>query len=451
MGAIVPPLEPSQSGAGVANLQDGLQLLLDRSIIRTVQSPDRPTAEELAGLAVALAVERAESIYGRATERLVQIVQLQNGLGDNLRGVVDDATATVLNELLRSMGAIEDDAGLIVRGTVKTAAGQPIRGAIVRAFDRDLRKEQPLGEVETNDLGEYTIRYEVAQFRSGDLPTAATPHLIVRIFIGDRQIGNDVTRPHPERNEVVDFVKAASTRSEWEELSDGIMALLHGQSEDNSPLPPWEVTDRDLDFLVEETGLEREHVRLWVLAFVADREADNVLAADTTGQKPQSAAVQPVEAGALSSEMFYGWLRQGLPSSLDKLTAIGDGALRQALTTSQVSRAIPPRGQAAIDAAIVAIHALKVARELKSAGVGHSASLGDLLATLPAPPGIDQQRALASAVGTLRADDPHLVEAIADVAGFEGDPVEVARTLRIGALTGGHLPLAAGASDSPPG
>ena len=82
---------------------------------------------------------------------------------------------------------LDEDTSLIVRGTVTTADGQPIRGAIARAFDRDLRKEQPLGDAETNERGEYIIRYGSAQFGMGDVPSAPTPKLIVRAFEGDRQ------------------------------------------------------------------------------------------------------------------------------------------------------------------------------------------------------------------------------------------------------------------------
>ena len=68
-------------------------------------------------------------------------------------------------------------------------------------------------------------------------------------------------------------------------------------------------------------------------------------------------------------------------------------------------------------------------------------SLGDLLATLPVPLKLENQRALAAALPGLRADDPQLVKRIQAIPGLAGHAIEVARILRLGELTGYHLPL----------
>ena len=96
MQAIEAPIEAGQSGPEVANLQDGLRLLLERQVIRALDPPDSPTAEELADLATRLGQERAESSYGDATTRLVQIVQLPAGARRQLAGAVEKTTALVL-------------------------------------------------------------------------------------------------------------------------------------------------------------------------------------------------------------------------------------------------------------------------------------------------------------------------------------------------------------------
>jgi hypothetical protein len=425
MQAIVPPLGPRDSGSLVVNLQDGLLLLLERDVVRSLEPPDSPSADELADLERAATEERDRSVYGRGTRRLVQIIQLQQSLGDNLGGLVDLPTAQVLNDLLKSVGAFDEQIDLSVRGTVVTAGGQPVPGALVRAFDRDLRKEQPLGNATTGDAGTYAIRYGTAQFLTGDARDAVTPSLIVRLFVGDVQIGGDVLRPRPTADEVVDFTTPAPVTSEWERLSTALLPLLEGQSDRGAALPPREVTESDLDFLVEETGHERDYVRLWARAFALAQDVD-----DSAGRE-----------GTLLPETVYGWIRPGLPSTLDELVATGDELLRTTLESSLRDDLVPPSDASSIDAAVNAIHAVRVARVLKPSPAGEAPSLGDVLSTMPDPLNEDQQRVLAAAASELHPDDPQLVKAISDLPGFDGDAPAVARTLRLDALTGGHLPL----------
>jgi hypothetical protein len=51
---------------------------------------------------------------------------------------------------------------------VRLADGSPVAAMKVRAFDRDLRSEQLLGEAETDPAGSYQIRYDEARFRAAD-------------------------------------------------------------------------------------------------------------------------------------------------------------------------------------------------------------------------------------------------------------------------------------------
>src|SRR5262249_20353112 len=48
------------------------------------------------------------------------------------------------------------------------ASGAPVTGAIVRAFDRDLRHEQPLGQAPVGNDGRYGIRYLADQFHNAE-------------------------------------------------------------------------------------------------------------------------------------------------------------------------------------------------------------------------------------------------------------------------------------------
>src|SRR5260370_16411987 len=108
-----------------------------------------------------------------------------------------------------------------------------------------------------------------------------------------RQIGNDSVPRNPSRDQEVNSKAAAPLVSEWEEVSSGVKPLLAGQGKDDQDLPEEELTDGDLDFIAEETGLDREKLRLWALAFGVGRSA---------------------AGGRVSPAIFYGWFRLCLPA-----------------------------------------------------------------------------------------------------------------------------------------
>ena len=63
----------------------------------------------------------------------------------------------------------------IVKGRVTYADGKPLVRATVRAFDRDLRSEEALGDATTDRAGRYEIRYSAAQFRRDEKGSAHHP------------------------------------------------------------------------------------------------------------------------------------------------------------------------------------------------------------------------------------------------------------------------------------
>lgn len=56
----------------------------------------------------------------------------------------------------------------VVRGKVRDADGNLLIGIVVKAFDKDLRSEQSLGEDTTNKAGEYEIHYSAQKFRRAE-------------------------------------------------------------------------------------------------------------------------------------------------------------------------------------------------------------------------------------------------------------------------------------------
>jgi hypothetical protein len=182
MQAIQATIKPGDSGAEVANLQDALRLLLDRAVIRSLQPPNEPSPDELAKLGDVLGDERGQSQYGEATLRLVRILQIQHGLGDNLEGIVEERTAALINRFLRKLGELDTgdgEAEFVVRGRV-TSAGAPVPNVIVRARDQDVRTFQALGDDARTDAdGRYEIRYSREQFAAAE---DGRPDVVIRVF-----------------------------------------------------------------------------------------------------------------------------------------------------------------------------------------------------------------------------------------------------------------------------
>src|SRR5262249_44892017 len=142
--------QSGSSGPAVVNLQDALALFMDRLVI--------PLDVELR---TRLGLERASQKFDAGTKKLVSIFQDKNNLAAS--GVVDDQTANRMNDLLRSLNALDGNANphqFIVAGVVAFQNGDPLVSAFVRAFYRLDAAAILLGECDTDGQGRYTIRYE---------------------------------------------------------------------------------------------------------------------------------------------------------------------------------------------------------------------------------------------------------------------------------------------------
>ena len=228
---IIAPIRPGDKGPQVANLQGALLALLERKIIRALNGRDRPSPEDLQKLTEGLKQERAQSLFGASTTQLVIYFQVQQDIGDNLYGVVEDKTAAKLNEWLRKLGLFDltESGGFVVRGTVNTSDGQPLSGAVVRAFDRDLRQEQPLGEAVTNE-GKYEILYSDQQFRRAEKGSA---DLVIKAFAANDSLlaASPVLFNAPPSANVDLTIPAENWRTSWRSTV----------SSRNSGLPCWAV------------------------------------------------------------------------------------------------------------------------------------------------------------------------------------------------------------------
>jgi hypothetical protein len=200
----------------------------------------------------------------------------------------------------------------IVRGHVLQANGTPVEGVTVRAYDKDLRSEQILGQSVTTDAdGSYEITYSSDEFSEGEIDTA---DLIVRteVSVGsiDKLVESEILF-NAGREETIDLIAPDSPEStEYERFLDAILPLIRKEGVSFFDLREDEEF-QDITFISGETGIEPELIRLMI-------EAEK-LNLSTPTQEPR---------------YFYGLLRQDLPASIPELLALPKETLRSTLRKS---------------------------------------------------------------------------------------------------------------------
>jgi peptidoglycan hydrolase-like protein with peptidoglycan-binding domain len=129
---------------------------------------------ELRELGHELPAEEVErSVFGEGTGNAVLHFQRHQNLPPT--GVVNEETAKRINEALEGK-----QRRFVVQGTVRLAkSNTAAKGVLVRAFGKDPRSEDLLGEAVSDEQGSYRITYDAAQFARAEKNTA---DLIVRAF-----------------------------------------------------------------------------------------------------------------------------------------------------------------------------------------------------------------------------------------------------------------------------
>lgn len=217
---------------------------------------------------------------------------------------------------------IEAPKPFVVKGQIRQADGSLLVGGLVRAFDKDLRHEQLLGEQGTDTDGRYEIRYSRAMFRRAEKKNA---DLIVRIF--DRQNEQLIASPvifNAQPEETVNLVIGGGEflgESEYEQLMMQLAPLLDG-------IQIAEMNQEDIVFLTGETGLEPLRLAFMVISHRLASKTD------------------------LPAEAFYGFCRQQLPTSLLPLLAYLPETWREALETALDKNIVPTTLRSRIDAII---------------------------------------------------------------------------------------------------
>lgn len=302
--------------------------------------------------------------------------------------------------------------GFLVAVTVRNAAEQPLQGLLVRAFDRDLRHEQALGEAATDAQGRCEIPYGPEQFRRAEKDRA---DLLVRVFDlnGAELAASDIVFNAPPQHAIELTVAAAGYQapSEYERYLGELLPLVSLEK-----ISLHQLTDEDLRFLAGETGISWEHLRF--IRFDA----------------------QWLHEHKLLAAASYGLLRAGLSANLGRLLSEGPERWRAALKSAIEQRWVPSALANQVESIIESLSELAVTIAFRPPEPDSGAiPIGAALATSTLLP--DIQRRLVSAIQQHRGDGD-VWKALAETGGFDAKSLATARfSLEANAILGGHLPV----------
>ncbi|MDA8142227.1 MAG: neuraminidase-like domain-containing protein [Desulfobacteraceae bacterium] len=212
----------------------------------------------------------------------------------------------------------------LVRGTITRADTQPAADLIVRAFDRDLRKAQMLGEAKIDRAGHYEIRYHAKQFISAEARPKAAPDLVIRVSGPDGKVlVESPTRFNAGREETIDLaIPAATPRiSEYERYLAAIQPLLKAQGSHARDLSLADLKAEDIPFIAGETGLDPSNLQ-------------KLISAQQVGR-----AFKFKEAAAAC----YAWFRKGIEENRDAIRLQPPSLLLANLKAAIAEAIVPAR------------------------------------------------------------------------------------------------------------
>ena len=276
--------------------------------------------------------EYGEKNFGPATHKAVLDFQRKHNLPDN--GVVDETTAKRMAE---AVDKPDEAVEFIVKGKVTQPKERLVAGVNVKAFDKDIRSEEFLGEALTDGKGRYKIRYTAHQFRRAEKKSA---DLIVRIYSKEEVLltESDViynAKPSETVNLLVELPTVAKP-SEYDLLLGTLKPVLED-------IQPADLTKEDVAFLLKELSDEKivTKLRLQLLADSAH------LARQTR----------------LPAEAFYGLARQlqfKPPLTLKAFLALTNSDCESTLKGAIENNIIPRSLKDSIDNILARLEQLKI-------------------------------------------------------------------------------------------
>lgn len=378
--------------------------------------------------------ELREAQFGEGTRDAVLKFQEANRIRPT--GEVDETTAKAINtqvEDLRPRPATADTGTpLIVRGSVRASGGTPSSGILVRAFDKDMRGAELIGEAQTDQSGHYEIRYTAERLKRAEKGSA---DLIVRAYdANDQEIGTSFPlitfNAHPV--ETIDLNVGTRMPSEFERFIAELTPLLQD-------VPLHELTEDDIDFLVGDTGIDRQLIDWLVQAARVAHESPSLSVGTIT---VASHALTPPSQNIILATALYAWFRQALPTDLAELLGLQQDILRAAIERSARDNIIPSLSTREMEDAISGLRAYQATLMLKPAQENEPASVGDLLKTTQLSP--EKHLTIATLQLEHGAGSEDFWNALKQSSDFsEKEMNSVRLTLQLGEITGNNLPLIA--------
>ncbi|PTQ98229.1 virulence plasmid A protein [Mucilaginibacter yixingensis] len=163
-------------------------------------------------------------------------------------------------------------AACTIQGTVYSSRGEKLSGLQVKAFDRDLRSEEPLGEAVTDKKGAYRISYTRERFANNEYDTA---DILMRVYDGDKQLfetpTGDILYNAAQKVKIdIRLTQDPVTKlSEFETYQQRISPLTGKISFDQLEET---TTHADITFLSKETGLDYAYLEYLVLSFKIEQQ-----------------------------------------------------------------------------------------------------------------------------------------------------------------------------------
>ena len=400
MKRIIFPLRLRMQGPDVGNLQAALALF------------ELPVADQ----------ERSSQRFGRSTRQSVSRFQSDRQL--SVTGVIDEATASAMNDVLTELGALDDvppgthpppgtpqPPSYIVMGRVLRANGPPVKGAKVEAFHKNLRSEISLGRgVGTDARGFYAIGYNPP-------PGVNAVDLVVRVTVvkPDQDIAHFTAFVCDARRlQVVDVIVGGESYrgfSEFERLTSAVQPHLDGAS-------LVALDAEDIELLACKTA---QDALLIAYLVVANRYKERT---------------------EIAAAVFYGFFRRGLPTSLPALLSQQSRVQRDALKAALAANVVPAALERAIDDILRQLKQAAVNLALASPEGQENTSLTGLLNTTGLS--VADQNALLARYALHKGTIEEFWAALKQDQSF--DPATTANlqyTLQLGMLAGGYVPMVA--------
>ncbi|MDN3514337.1 MAG: neuraminidase-like domain-containing protein [Candidatus Brocadia sp.] len=214
---------------------------------------------------IGFSIDDSKGFFGETTHLAVLKFQKEHGM-EAPTGIVDEPTARQINN---EVAALQPEPGegreqFVVQGQIRQADGSPLVSGLVRAFDKDMRSEEQLGETTTDREGRYEIQYTADQFRRAEKKTA---DLIVRVLNreGLPLVSSQIlfNAPPIAKMDLTIPAEVVQPPTLFERIGLALVPLLEGLKVEELEE---DKEHQDLTFLSGETGFEKLILARFALA-----------------------------------------------------------------------------------------------------------------------------------------------------------------------------------------